>query len=339
MISGYRVRPATNASRGLVLLIAILVPFSAARARAASASQAKSTESAASLRRAVALQLALDRHGFSPGLIDGIIGPKVTQALKEFQAARGLRVTGTADEATSGALGVDERTAFVRYTITAEDKSSVGPLPSGWVEKSKARRLPYPNLAEAVAERFHAHRNLLARINPHAPLSSWSVGTVVVVPNAQEVAQPPRAARLEVDLRNKTIRAYSARRELVGLFHCSIPAQEKKRPSGRAEVIAVVENPTYGFDPEMWPEVKGVYQKLTIPYGPRNPVGVRWIGLSLPGVGIHGTPNPELIGKTGSHGCIRLTNWDAVRLAKMVSPGTPVEFIGAKSGLAAAAPR
>jgi len=112
----------------------------------------------------------------------------------------------------------------------------------------------------------------------------------------------------------------------VGLFHCSIAADKARLPSGQASVIVISENPAYTFDPKMWPEVKDVTQKLTIPPGPRNPVGLCWIGLSLPGYGMHGTPMPEMIGKTGSHGCFRLTNWDALRLAKMVRVGTPVRF-------------
>jgi len=117
-------------------------------------------------------------------------------------------------------------------------------------------------------------------------------------------------------------------RQLVALLHCSIAKHRDKLPSGDASVVVITENPTYTFDPKMWPEVKGVDRKLLIPAGPRNPVGRCWIGLSLPGYGIHGSPNPELIGKTGSHGCFRLSNWDALRLARMIRVGTKVHFVG-----------
>ncbi len=294
---------------------------------AAPLAAAKPTGESASLRATVALQIALDRSGFSPGLIDGIFGGKTTASLREFQRSRGMPATGILDAATRAALRVDEEDAFIRYTITAADRAAVGPLPKGWIEKSQLDRLPYPSLLEALCEKFHCSQGLLAKLNPARNLAALAVGDTLIVPNADEDPPITRAARLEVDLANKVIRAYSARGDVVALFYCSLAARKEKLPSGQAEVVAVAVNPTYTFDPQMWPEVKGVDTKLTIPPGPRNPVGVRWIGLSLPGVGMHGTPNPELIGKTGSHGCIRLTNWDAIRLSRMVSTGTPVKFV------------
>lgn len=280
------------------------------------------------LRSAVALQIALEKTGFSPGIIDGLPGPKTERAIREFQRARGLPPTGVVDSATRAALGVQEDSAFIRYTVTAADQAAVGPVPAGWVEKSRLARLAYPSLAEVIAEKFHCSQPLLARMNPGRSLGGLRPSDTLLVPNAQEVEPAGRAARLEVDLGHKLIKAFSEDGRVIGLFHCSVAARREKLPSGRAEVVDIAVNPSYTFDPEMWPEVKGIREKLTIPPGPRNPVGVRWIALSLPGVGIHGTPNPELIGKTGSHGCIRLTNWDAVRLAKMVGPGTPVRFTG-----------
>src|SRR5262249_49506493 len=111
------------------------------------------------------------------------------------------------------------------------------------------------------------------------------------------------------------------------LFHCSIAANPDKRPAGSASIVSVTIDPVYCFDPAMLPEVKNVDQKLLIAPGPRNPVGRCWIALSLPGYGIHGTPNPEMIGKTGSDGCFRLANWDALRLGTMVKAGTPITFV------------
>jgi hypothetical protein len=133
---------------------------------------------------------------------------------------------------------------------------------------------------------------------------------------------------MEIDLSEKIVRVLDRERKLIGLFHCSIAKDREKLPSGSASVVVITENPKYTFDPKMWPEVKGVDRKLLIPPGPRNPVGRCWIGLSLPGYGIHGSPNPEMIGKTGSHGCFRLTNWDALRLAGMIRVGTRVRFCG-----------
>jgi lipoprotein-anchoring transpeptidase ErfK/SrfK len=319
----------------VAVAVAVVVAVAVAPARAAKGGG--ETGSPGSLRATVSLQIALERAGFSPGIIDGIPGGKTTTALREFQRSRGMPVTGALDRASRMALAVDDEEAFVRYTITAADRAAVGPVPKAWVEKSQLDRLAYPSLAEEIAEKFHCSQGLLAKLNPQRSLSALSVGGTVVVPNVD--ADPPvaRAARLEVDLANKIIRAFSPRGDVVGMFYCSLAAKREKLPSGQAEVVAIAVNPTYTFDPEMWPEVKGVDTKLTIPPGPRNPVGVRWIGLSLPGVGMHGTPNPELIGKTGSHGCIRLTNWDAVRLSRMVTEGTPVKFASSGARFAEAA--
>ena len=138
----------------------------------------------------------------------------------------------------------------------------------------------------------------------------------------------PRARVLQINLSEKVIRAIDQERRLIGLFHCSIAASKAKRPSGQARITRIVPNPEYTFQPKSWPEVtEKIDRALRIPPGPRNPVGRCWIELSLPGYGIHGTPDPELIGKTGSHGCFRLTNWDALRLGKMVRIGTEVRFV------------
>lgn len=277
---------------------------------------------------AVMCQVGLEAWGFSPGVVDGKIGPKTVMALREFQRVRGLTITGKLDEATVKALGMQEAgDPIVPYTVQAEDVSRVKPVPRGWVDKSKMKYLGYASVLEAVAERFHCTRGLVERLNPGTNLAKLKAGDVVWVPAAVAL-QLPRAARLEVDLSAKVIRAIDANGRLLGLFHCSIAAKAEKRPKGEARVVSVAENPTYRFDPAMWPEVKGVNRKLLIPPGPKNPVGLCWIGLNLPGYGIHGTPNPELIGKTGSHGCIRLTNWDALRLGRMVGAGTAVKFIG-----------
>jgi lipoprotein-anchoring transpeptidase ErfK/SrfK len=133
---------------------------------------------------------------------------------------------------------------------------------------------------------------------------------------------------IEINLSEQIIRVIDRDRKLVGLFHCSIAASRAKRPTGQTRITRIVLNPEYTFRPQMWPEVtEKVDRPLRIPPGPRNPVGRCWIALSLPGYGIHGTPNPELIGKTGSHGCFRMTNWDALRLSRMVLIDTDVRFV------------
>jgi hypothetical protein len=274
----------------------------------------------------VAWQAGLDRAGFSPGLIDGGMGAKTQVALEAFQSLAKLTVTGRPDAATRAALGIDSQASVMRYVISPADAADVAPPPETWLAKSKAGRLRYASLWSLVAERGHCSRWLLGHFNPKMNLDRLKAGDALLIPNVADSAPPVCALRLDIDFDAKTISVIDKSGRVVGLFHCSIAKYKWKRPSGTCKVAVVRQNPDYLFDPKMWPEVKDVKQKLLIPPGPRNPVGLCWIGLSLDGFGIHGTPEPEMIGKTGSHGCFRLTNWDAVRLGQMVRVGTPVRF-------------
>lgn len=282
----------------------------------------------------LAWQVALDRVGFSPGVIDGNPGRKTEVATREFQRVRGLPQTGTLTAATADALGVDPSSATTSYAPTETDLALVVPTPADWLARSRQKWLGYESIDAVIAEKFHCTRGLLGRLNPGKNLLSLQANETIVVPNVAEVSSLPRAEAIEIDLPAKIIRVLDAEQRLVGLFHCSIAAKKARRPSGTAHVEVVVTEPTYLFDPKMWPEVKGIDRKLLIPAGPRNPVGRCWIGLSLPGYGIHGTPQPEMIGKTGSHGCFRLTNWDAMRLGKMIRPGAKVRFLSDEPALA-----
>jgi lipoprotein-anchoring transpeptidase ErfK/SrfK len=282
----------------------------------------------AATREALSWQIALEREGFSPGIIDGKSGAKSALATAEFQTRMGLNVTGPLDAATREALGIGLREPLQSYTVAAVDESQVtGTIPQDWNLKSKMQFLGYASAADAVAERFHCTRGLLERLNPGANFAVLKEGDVLAVP-AIEKGKMVRGSRLQIHLGQKAIRVLDRDGKAIALFHCSIAKDEDKRPTGTANVISVTSNPVYRFDPAMWPEVKNVNQKLLIPPGPRNPVGVCWIALSLSGYGIHGTPTPEMIGKTGSHGCFRLTNWDAQRLGGMVEAGMVVEFVG-----------
>jgi lipoprotein-anchoring transpeptidase ErfK/SrfK len=286
---------------------------------------AASAPSELSLAQCLAWQVALDRVCFSPGIIDGKPGAKTELATREFQRVRRLSVTGRLDAATAQLLGADPAYAATWCTITPGDAGLVGHIPAGWVEKSRLARLPYPSLDQLLAERYHCSRALLATLNPGRDLARLAPGDKLIVPLVDQRAEALPADRIEVDTAAKVIRAFAGDR-LVGLFHCSVAAKHAKVPTRPASVTGITENPAYRFDPSMWPEVKGIGRPLIIPPGPRNPVGLCWIALSLSGYGIHGSPAPEMIGKTGSHGCFRMTNWDAVRLGRMIKPGTPVTF-------------
>jgi len=294
---------------------------------------AQAGDSEQSLRRNVAWQVALDNIGLSPGLIDGRPGPKTRLATRAFQRVRGLSMTGKLDAATAKALGIDPDNVFGRYTILTSDLAEIGPAPKSWLARSKLKRLGHQSLLDVLTEKFHCTRQLLATLNRRTDMNHLKAGNKVVVPIVSERKSWPRADYIEVNLAEKVIRVIDRDRQLAALFHCSIAASKSKLPNRNAKVTKVAKNPMYTFDPKMWPKVKEkITSKLDIPPGPRNPVGRFWIGLSLPGYGIHGTPNPELIGKTGSHGCIRLTNWDAIRLGKMVRIGTEVRFVNKPGG-------
>lgn len=302
----------------------------------ATAAVSKAADDKIAVGDPVAWQAALDRAGFSPGIIDGRLAKKTVVALRAFQRAKGLTETGRPDDATRAALGLDSAPSTTSYTITSSDASQVGPWPKTWYEKSKAGRLGYTSLATLVAERGHCSRDLLQRLNRKINLDRLKAGDTVIIPNVQHTTTPARAASIEIDFSDKIVYLLDKGKNVVGLYHCSIAKEKSKRPSGACRVKVVKENPEYLFDPAKWPEVKDVKRKLLIPPGPRCPVGLCWIGLSLDGYGIHGTPEPENIGKTGSHGCFRLTNWDALELGQRVRVGTPVRFTERSTVLAQA---
>jgi len=314
-----------------VLATGLLAPIAQAGDRAASAARKDSAggKSPAPVysEQLLARQIALDRAGFSPGLIDGKSGPRTRSALCAFQRFAGLTASGEFDVATDAALEVASLPPLTGYTISDEDSRQIGPVPRDWNAKAALSRLKFASLEELVAERGHCSRATLARLNPGRDLSRLRAGDRLTIPNVSAPRRLPAAATVEVHLDAKTVTARDAQGRVTAVFHCSVAKDPKKFPKGVTRLASVAIEPDYLFDPKVWPEVHNVSRKLTIPPGPRNPVGLAWLGTGLPGYGIHGTPNPELIGKTGSHGCIRMTNWDVLRLAEIVRVGTPVRFV------------
>lgn len=277
-----------------------------------------------SVESGLALQLALERAWFSPGILDGKVGPKTRAALGAFQTSRGLTPTGRLDEETQQRLKLDTIQPTREYTLTKADASRVGPCPTDWIERSEAERMPFRSLVEVVAFEGHCTHQLIARLNPDVDIHRLELGQTIRLPNVLKPGRIPKIDTIEVDFANKRIRAHDAEGNVVALFNCSIARRRDDRPEGDCKVRAIAVNPIYTFRPESWPEVKGIDHALRVPPGPRNPVGLCWIDLTIDGYGIHGTPDPEMIGKTGSHGCIRMTNWDVLRLSKAVRPGMKV---------------
>ncbi|HRI14544.1 MAG TPA: L,D-transpeptidase [Verrucomicrobiota bacterium] len=270
-------------------------------------------------------QIAMTSYGIGSGPIDGIGGAQTAWALRAFQFQHGLDETGRLDRETQTELK-PTKPWFRTYAVTANDLAGLNVVPGTWLGKSEMNHLGFQNILELVAEQAHASGALLRRLNPEVNWQAIAPGTQLVVPNA-EYPPPRRAALIRISLANRYLRAFDGRGNLLAHFPCSIGRIAEKRPVGELQVMVTAENPNYTFDPAVFPEsaeARQLSRKLIIPPGPNNPVGVAWIGLNRPGYGIHGTPSPEQVGRTESHGCFRLANWNAAYLLQMVVVGTPV---------------
>jgi lipoprotein-anchoring transpeptidase ErfK/SrfK len=272
-------------------------------------------------------QAALARLGISPGSIDGRIGPQTRAAIRAFQLWDGLPVTGQLDEATTNRLRLDTP-LFDRYEITGSDLARLLPLGATWLAKSQQPRLDYETILELVAEKSRAHPDLIRRINPDTDWDHLVPGANVRILRVEGPLANGKAACLRIRLADRTLQAFDAQTNLLAHFPCSIARRVEKRPAGETLRVAVLApDPNYTFDPEVFPESaegRELGRKLILQPGPNNPVGTVWIGLDKPGYGIHGTPRPEEVGRTESHGCFRLANWNAEHLLRLVSIGTPV---------------
>ncbi|MDX2227676.1 MAG: L,D-transpeptidase [Verrucomicrobiae bacterium] len=293
--------------------------------KSAPATTAKSADPAVSL--VFAYQVLLDRNHFSPGCLDGQGGRQTEQAVMAWQQQNGLRPTGRFDNDTLVKMG-SVRGTVATHRVTQSECDRIGPVPKGWKEKAALGSLPYESVLESLAEKYHTTQNALRQLNPGVVWPNPPAGTLVNVPNPQSAVPLGKAARVRISLTRKLIRVYDRQGTLIAQFPCSIAQREEKRPVGTLKVLNYAPQPNYVFNPELFvreAKAQGITRKLIIPPGPNNPVGVAWVGLSLPGYGIHGTPRPEEIGITESHGCFRLANWNAAKFLKMISIGTPVE--------------
>jgi lipoprotein-anchoring transpeptidase ErfK/SrfK len=274
----------------------------------------------------VRVQVLLDRTRFSPGIIDGLGGQNTRQAIAAFEAANDLTVDGKLDAAVFQRLtGGDGGRVLIDYTITAADVAGpfIGTVPSDLEAMARLDTVGYADAREALAEKFHMTEALLDALNPGADFSR--AGQTLVVAQTGPNPLQGEVSRIVVSKSEQSVRAFAADGTLLAFYPATIGSSQTPSPSGSHTVRAIAPEPNYTYDPSRVSYGEGG-GKVVVPPGPNNPVGAVWIDLSRDTYGIHGTAEPEKIGKTASSGCVRLTNWDVEQLAGAVKAGVEVRF-------------
>ena len=275
----------------------------------------------------VRLQILLDRAHASPGVIDGYLGENTRKAIRAYEEMRGLAVDGEPDEEMWTLLAVDTGEAAKTYRITKDDLSDryVERIPDDYEDMAEMEWLGFQGPAEMLAERFHMDEELLKALNPNATFSA--PGEDLLVASVAEPAET-KVKRITVDKGRGVVTAFDDKGAVVMSAPATVGSSDTPSPSGTVTVLGTAPDPTYHYKPDVNFPQGDNREPLTLPPGPNGPVGSMWIDLSEPTYGIHGTAHPALIDKTQSHGCVRLTNWDARALADLVLPNeTTVEFL------------
>lgn len=275
---------------------------------------------------ALKVQVLLDGQDFSPGVIDGYLGDNVAKALAAYEQANGLQSDGKLDAEVWAKLSADSAPVFTTYTITDEDLKGpfVAEVPTDYAEMAKMKHVSFTGADEMLAERFHMDIKLMKLLNPDA---DWGkAGTQILVASLRERPDTGKAASVTISRATASLKALGADGKVLAFFPVTVGSDALPSPSGTHKVKVVVHNPDYAYRPDVNFKQGENTKNMQIPPGPNGPVGTVWIGLDKPTYGIHGTAEPSPVGKHFSHGCARLTNWDAETLAKMVQPGVTVSF-------------
>ena len=345
----------------VLLVLTGVLPAAAKRKAASKPGRPTKVETQAATR----LQVFLDRANFTPGRIDGRYNDFTWKALALYRESRGeqQQVAPQQRNVQPDVKGLDLATVepvFIPYTVTEGDVQSVGNLPSQLAQQAKLKFLPYRDAADAIAEKFHSDIHFLEQLNP-GKLKAIKAGDQVLVPNVEafEVAsvkdiepgsetarqavneieyQPeteapkpgenagaPRNVSIKIDTKTNMLGVFDAEK-LIAAYPVTVGSQHTASPIGDWKVMRITKMPTFRYDKEMLQHGKRSGNFYLLAPGPRNPVGVMWIALNKKGIGIHGTDNPDSIGRAASHGCIRLANWDVVRLATKIKPGDSVSI-------------
>lgn len=299
--------------------------------------------------RFVQLQLFLDRENFNPGVIDGFWGEFTRKALERYLSAQGQPDAGLSEQPPQKLpVPLDQgKEMLTSYTITGDDTARIGSVASSPAAQAKQKSMPYESLLELVGEKFHADRELLRHLNPGVELGALKEGDAVKVPNVanpfeigaveklqeqkkkdaaeDEHAENPKAEtkriRIDVDAR---ILELSEDGKLIATFPFTPGSDSLPAPKGEWKVESITWLPWFRYDEKMLNEGVRSDDAHNIPPGPNNAVGIVWMALNKIGIGLHGTSAPETIGRSASHGCIRLANWDAFKLGGMIAPGISV---------------